>query len=167
MGKGDLEREGYEKVSSRAEAKIKTTWKDNKGRMHITDKLVVGSPGYVRKEASPTMKEQDVHVEFAQTFNTFVKEVKTATADGLVKLRDFVEEQHDGIGEEGPLDSSSTTGSSSGYESEPRHETGLTPLQVLKNFVDNLAKDIRLDRAAIIGAFILIAATWVAIAVMQ
>jgi GH18 family chitinase len=135
----ELEKEGFRMVSSRAEAKLLKTFRDEKGRMRIKDQLIVGNPKYVRGVASPSHDKEDVKVEYAQTFNTYVREKKTETTEGIVKEREYVEEQKLGINGKDDEDTDQTfeNESDSDYHQKPNNDP--SPLQVLKNFVDKLA----------------------------
>jgi hypothetical protein len=134
----ELEKEGFRMVSSRAEAKLLKTYRDDKGRMRIKDQFIVGNPKYVKGVASPSHDKEDVKVEYAQTFNTYVREKKTETTEGIVKEREYIEEQKSGIN--GRNDEETDDSFESESETPEQNENGeLSPLKVLKNFVDKLA----------------------------
>jgi hypothetical protein len=102
---------------------------------------VTGDEETCKQAMTPTRAGEKVEMTHAHTIDLSAREEKQVTTNGVIKKRIVKEEQYDGLGDDKPVGSST-------YENKRRTESIEDPekpsaLQVLKNFVDKIADQVK------------------------
>lgn len=155
-----LESNGFRMVANKTIAKGSSSWVDTQGRLHFREVVPTGTPEKVKQVLSASKQGEKTELEFAHNTKVYEREIEEPNTNGVIKEREIVVVQEDSVGDGGqsPTPSEPTTHVTN-YDvaptiPEPRPQpekptvstyqpsmpsNELTPLQVLKNFVDKQA----------------------------
>ena len=154
--------------SAKTKAKVHRSFIKN-GATYSVEDTINGTPESVKEQSQPIHKGEKVEIEHVHTTRVFDKEYHFPTNNGIVKRRiEKVVQTYDFGDGKNPTSQNNPTESKKLYandflneddedEEQPTKTKDLTGLQVLKNFVDNLAMDIRQIRDHNVVMWVMIA----------
>lgn len=128
--------------SSKTFAKGTKSWLDEDGALHFKHTVATGSPEEVKKIFGSMKNGEKSEMETSHNVEVYEREVLSPNTHGTIKEKEFKVIQKDDIGDgEAPT--------ATGVNDEVPQD--LSPLGVLKNFVDNLAQEVRQHKNWLIG----------------
>ena len=146
-GSSDLEADGFKLVANKTIAKGSQGWQDDKGRLHFKEVVPTGSPKDVKAALAASFPGGKAETEYAHNTKVWEREIESPGTNGLIKEREVVVEQSYDTGEGDAPVSAPTSGPAYSKESvsaPPENTPGPSPLQILKNMIDNTDKWLRL-----------------------
>lgn len=145
-----LESNGFRMVANKTIAKGSSSWVDTQGRLHFKEVVPTGTPDKVKQELAASSQGERTELEFAHNTKVYEREIIEPGTNGVIKEREVVIVQESSVGDgkqvftsPAPIthvtnyDVAPAVPGPSVQPSVPSNE--ITPLQVLKNFVDNQA----------------------------
>lgn len=144
-GSSDLEADGFKLVANKTIAKGSQSWLDNSGRLHFKEVVPTGSPKDVKAALAASFPGGKAETEFAHNTKVWERELESPGTNGLIKEREVVVEQSHDTGEgDTPVAMPSGPAYTKESVSAPESSPGPSPLQILKNMIDNHDKWLRL-----------------------
>ena len=141
--------ENWNLVSNETFAKGSDSWEEN-GKIYVRHRVASGSPDEVKKILGDVKTKAQQKLGYAHNVKVYEKVQHNPTTNGVVKEKVFCVEESDDLGDGD--DSTPKNENTSTFTSSSEVPTdGLTPLQVLKNFVDNVAEDVRQQKNWVLG----------------